>query len=169
MSITIRDASTRDLDQLIPLVVAFHHEHSRMIGSRSTRSLVAIGEEVRRFLTMSTGGYMVAVSGTGKLVGFRRWELHDGFYFTRDMYVVESERRHGVARTLIRHFEKWLLENEQTMACISCTPHNMAMIALARSEGYRTLNTIEMRKDLIAERRTARGKGEALGLVWKLL
>jgi GNAT superfamily N-acetyltransferase len=169
MSVTIRDASTRDIDQLIPLIAAFHHEHSRMIGGSSTRSLAEIAEEVERFLDSSDGGYIVAIASTGDLVGFRRWELHDGFYLTRDLYVVEGTRRHGVARALIRHFEQWLREHGQTVACISCTPHNMAMIALARSEGYRTLNMIEMRKDLLKGRRKPWGQVEALGLVWELL
>jgi GNAT superfamily N-acetyltransferase len=166
---TIRDAVAEDLPQLVALVGAFHDEHSRMIGGRSRRSPAAIRAEVERFLNFEDGGYMVAVSDTGDLLGFRRWALHDGFYFTRDIYVAQEARGHGVARALIRHFERWLVENGQTIACISCTPHNAAMIALARSEGYCTLNMIEMRKDLVEDRRRPGGEVQALGLPWEVV
>jgi GNAT superfamily N-acetyltransferase len=77
-------------------------------------------------------------------------------------------RRKGVARILIRHFEEWVKEKGQDIACISCTPHNLAMIMLARSEGYEILNMIEMRKNL-TEKEKPRGEVEALGFKWKIL
>lgn len=169
MTVRIRDARQQDLEQLATLVAAFHEEHSRMIGGDSTRSTGEIAEEVEQFLDCDNGGYILAVAASGDLVGFRRWELHDGFYFTRELYVARDARRGGVARSLIQSFERWLVEKGQTVACISCTPHNLAMIELARMQGYGILNTIEMRKDLSEDHRTARGNAHALGFVWELL
>ena len=72
----------------------------------------------------------------GTLVGFRRWVLQEGFYFTREMYVVADRRRQGIAGLLIRSFEEWLLDRGQDIACISIVPGNSAMIGLARAVGY---------------------------------
>jgi GNAT superfamily N-acetyltransferase len=143
-----------------------------MISGARARSHGEVAEEVEQFLDRGKGGkggYMLALSAAGDLVGFRHWELHEGFYFTRELHVLRSARRRGVARALIHHFERWLLERGQTVACISCTPHNLAMIELARSEGYGILNTIEMRKNLNVDHCTPRGRADALGLVWEVL
>jgi GNAT superfamily N-acetyltransferase len=166
---TIREAGKRDLKHLAGLVVAFHEEHSRMIGGETQRKVGEVEDEVAKFLESQNDGYMVAVSAAEEIVGFRRWELHDGFYFTRELYVVPRARGHGVARTLIRHFETWLLDKGQKVACISCTPHNMMMIAIARSEGYYILNTIEMRKELADCQLNPRGRVRAVDLEWDLL
>ena len=169
MDIRIRAAAASDREGLTHLVRAFRDEHSLLIGGQGRCTLDEAAQEVARYLGRDDAGYFVAVDPTGLPVGFRRWERRDGFYFTRELYIIPEVRRQGVARALIRHFERWLLENGQEIACISCTPHNVAMIALARAEGYGILNTIEMRKDLGASPRTPRGEREALGLAWKVL
>ena len=78
-------------------------------------------------------------------------------------------RRQGVAKELVRHIEQWVLGKGQDIACISCTPQNVAMMTLARSEGYDILNMIEMRKNLTDDAREPRSETEAVGLKWKVL
>lgn len=169
MKIKIRVISNKDIDSLSQLVLGFKNEHSRMIGGKKTIKLKDALREVKQHIQRKNTGYFVAVNTKNQLIGFRRWELLDGFYFTRELYIIPQARKQGVAKLLIRHFEKWLLQKNQSVACISCTPHNLAMIMLARSEGYQILNTIEMRKDLITRPRKPRNKTQALGLYWEVL
>jgi GNAT superfamily N-acetyltransferase len=165
---TIREATAADLTPLSRLYRAFRNEHSRMIGGPGELSQDAAREEVGGHLKRRDTGYWVAVAAEGELIGFRRWELGDGFYFTRELYVLPEARRRGVAGALIRHLERWLLEQGQDLACISLTPHNLGMIQLARAQGYDTLNTIELRKDLERREPEPRGEVEALGLRWRI-
>jgi len=169
MEIRIREASKKDIRTLTQLVFEFRNEHSRMLGGGSNFTINDAKEEVERYMKMRDTGYFVAADSENRLLGFRRWELHDGFYFTRELYIIPNGRGQGIARELIRHFEKWVLKKGQDIACISCIPHNAAMISLARSEGYEILNMIEMRKDLIEQNKKPWGEAEALGLKWKTL
>ncbi len=140
-----------------------------MIGGKGAFELKEAIEEAKTYLDRKdTGYFVVAGSSSNRLIGFRRWELHDGFYFTRELYVAPGMRRKGIARKLIRFLEKWLLEKGQDIACISCVPRNKTMIALACSEGYCILNMIEMRKNLIPDNKD-RHEEEALGLKWKVM
>jgi predicted N-acetyltransferase YhbS len=166
----IREAHLDDAEELTQLVHRFNQEHSELLGGRGTHRQSDATAEVDNRLRRDDTGYFVAVDETsGRIVAFRRWELHEGFYFTGPLYVVQELRHYGIARELIRHGERWLLEKGQDMACISCVPHNRAMIDLARSEGYRILNTIELRKNLTAGAEKPRGETDALGLKWKVL
>ena len=171
MEIEIRSARKEDEEELARLVTQFKREHSEMIGGEGDFALDAAREEVAERMAGEDEGYFVAVDGDGPdhLLGYRRWKLEEEIYFSKELYVVPESRRSGVARALIGHFEDWLLDRDQEIACISCTPHNMAMIGLARSEGYNVLNTIEMRKNLTDSAREPRGRKEALGFTWKVL
>lgn len=169
MRIEIREASKDDMGRLIPLVCEFRNEHSTMLRGKSTFTINDAEEEVKRYMEAENTGYFVAVGSQSQLIGFRRWELHDEFYFTRELYVISSMRQQGIAKQLIRHFEIWGLGKGQDIACISCTPQNVAMIMLARSEGYQILNMIEMRKELTAKADKPRSQAEALGLKWNIL
>lgn len=165
MQLTIREATLEDLEKLAPLVQGFWQEHNEMLGGPGDYyTLEEALQEAKKHLSREDSGYFAAVDSSGRFVGFRRWELHDDFYFTRELYVVPEARRKGVARALIRHFEQWVLEKGQEIACISCTPHNIAMIQLARAEGYDILNTIELRKNLTDRMPKPQGEAEALGL-----
>ena len=170
MAIVIREALRDDMDNLARLLLAFTNEHSQMIGGKGSFTLDQAIEEVKENLHRQDSGYFIALdSSSNQLVGFRRWELHDGFYFTRELYVIPDMRRQGVAKELVRHFEQWVLGKAQDIACISCTPHNVAMMRLARSEGYEILNMIEMRKNLTDDAGEPRSETEAVGLKWKVL
>ena len=174
MDTTIRPASRDDLRELAELVANFKREHSRMIGGSKEINPQNLVEEVEERLDKRKQGYFVATNpstegATGNLLGFRRWKCEEDFYFSKALYVEPDARRSGVAKALIQHFEDWLLEKGQEVACISCTPHNIAMIKLARSEGYDILNTIELRKHLTDNPPEHRDEKRALGLNWKVL
>ena len=169
-NILIREAIRDDTDDLARLLLAFRNEHSRMIGGKGSFTLDQAREEVKGNLGRKDSGYFAALdSSSNELVGFRRWELHEGFYFTGELYVIPSMRRQGVAKELVRYFEQWVLGKGQDIACISCVPQNAAMMTLARSQGYEILNTIEMRKALTDDAREPRGETKAVGLKWKTL
>jgi len=169
MGVLIREATDNDRDDLTRLLLDFRNEHSRMIGGEGSVTLDEAADEVQENLGRQDTGYCVALDSASKrLFGFRRWELHDEFYFTRELYVIPDMRGQGVARELIRHFEQWVCEKGQDYACISCTPHNVAMMILARSEGYQILNMIEVAKHLGENPATPRSQTEAVGLKWKV-
>jgi GNAT superfamily N-acetyltransferase len=168
--ILVREALTDDTDDLARLLLAFRNEHSQMIGGKGSFTLDQATEEVQGNLRRQDSGYFAALdSSSNRLVGFRRWELHDGFYFTGELYVIPGMRRQGVAKELVRYFEQWVRSKGQDTACISCAPQNVAMMTLARSEGYEILNTIEMRKALTDDAREPRGETKAVGLKWRVL
>jgi len=169
MGIRIREVTKEDIENFAQLVLNFKNEHSHMIGGEGIFMLDDAMEEVRRYLARDDTGYFVALDSSDKLIGFRRWELHDDFYFTRELYIIPDARRRGIAKALVRHFEKWVIEKGQDIASISCTPHNIAMIALVYSEGYDILNMIEMRKNLSSNLREPRSETEVLGMKWKIL
>jgi len=168
MRIRVREASKADAKILSKLVADFWDEHSRMLGGRATPAPTGALSRVRGYLVGENTGYLVALDSDNRRLGFRRWEYVDGFYFPRELYVVPGMRGRGAARELIRRFEEWLKDKGQDIACISCTPHNAAMISLARSEGYRILNTIEMRKNLTGDQPQPKAEREALGFTWKV-
>ena len=134
-------------------------------GIRHTRDQAT--EEARTNLESDAAGYILAIDSGRRVVGFRRWENHEGFHFTRELYVVPEMRRKGIARQLIRFFEQWLLDKGQDIACISTVPANRRMIELARSEGYEVLNMLELRKDLVPSD-GKRTDVDALGWKWRI-
>lgn len=174
METKIRPATEEDEGALTDLMLDFKEEHSRMIGGEKDMEPETARKEVRTRLKCQDEGYFVAVPKEPKreqcnLLGFRRWKYEEDFYFSKTLYVRPEARRSGVARALIRHFEDWLVDKGQEIACITCTPHNVAMINLARSEGYDILNTVELRKNLTSKPPEPRKEKEALGLNWKVL
>lgn len=168
MKITVEEASTEDLEELTNLVVSFREEHSRLLGGNRTAERREISTEVRSNLRDDSRGYFLARSSKGELIGYRSWEYRDDYFFTKELFVHPGHRREGVARKLIRAMEEWLLERGQHSACISCVPQNLAMIQLARSEGYEILNQIEMRKNLSEETPDPGDEREALSYSWKI-
>ena len=168
MKITIRAAERGDLRAITDMVVKFREEHSRLIGGDKSVDRKEISEEVKAGLENKGSGYFLAEID-GEVVGYRSWEYRDDFYFTKELFVEPDYRRKGVARELIGRMEEWLREQGQEIGCISCVPGNIAMIELARSEGYEILNQIELRKDLTEEGPDPRGKREALGYEWDVL
>ncbi len=168
LDIHVRAAVKDDISILAQLVCGFWNEHHQLLGSQKTFSLDDAIAEVTNHLSSPHGGYFVAVDGLDVLA-FRRWELRDEFYFTRELFVKPGFRGRGIAKALIAHFEAWLLTRSQEMACISCVPHNHAMIRLARAEGYEILNTIELRKNLSDSHPEPRDFVTALGMEWKQL
>ncbi len=168
MKITIREANSRDLKDLTGLVKKFQEEHSRLLGGNSTVERQEISKEVRSNLQEESRGYFLAQTPKEKLIGYRSWEHRDDYYFTKELFVRPDYRREGVARKLIRTMEEWLLKRGQHSACISCVPQNLAMIQLARSEGYQILNQIEMRKNLSEDTPKPNEEREALGYSWEI-
>jgi len=169
MRVKVRQAVGDELDSLAEMVIDFREEHSRLIGGDKIVDREEVLEEVRRRLSDKQTGYFVAVSPEEGIVGYRSWEHRDDFYFTKELFVKPDWRRRGVAKEIIEKMESWLVDKGQDMACISCVPQNIAMIELARSEGYKVLNRIELRKELAGDGTDARDRERALGYEWDIL
>lgn len=168
MEIEIKEATAHRAEDVTDLVVRFREEHSRLLGGDKTVEREEVSDEVMSTLKNEDEGFFIAVAD-GEVVGYRSWELRDEFYFTKELFVVPSYRREGIAKALIRRMEDWLGERGQNVACIKCAPQNVAMISLARSEGYKILNQIELRKNMTDETLKPRGEGKALGYRWEIL
>jgi len=167
MEYKIQQATRGDIEELSLLLKAFRNEHSSLLGGKTEYTLQEAQEEVKSVLESPACGYLI-IESDGEMAGFRRWELHEGFYFTREMYVREDMRGRGFSKAMIRHFETWARKEGQDIACISSIPANDPMIDIARSEGYDILNTIEMRKDLKDRNRTY-NTVNALGRIWNIM
>ncbi len=96
MELTIREATLEDLDRLVPLVQGFWQEHNEMLGGPGEYyTLEEARKEAEKHLSRKDSGYFVAVDSSGRFLGFRRWELHEDFYFTQELYVIPEVRRRG--------------------------------------------------------------------------
>jgi len=169
MKIEIRHAELPDIDLVAGLVARFRMEHSALIGGDSQVAASEVRNEIEAHINSERCGYILGFDRDGAAAGYRRWEDSDGFIFTRELYVIPQYRQMGIARQLIEFTEKWLLEIGQDIACISIVPSNDVMIGLARSMGYTTLNTIEVRKDLTGGGRKPRNQVEAVNSTWEVL
>lgn len=168
MEVKIKEATENEAEQVTDLVVQFREEHSRLVGGEKSVEREEISDEIGSVLKNEDEGVFVALID-GKVVGYRSWELRDEFYFTKELFVAPDYRREGIAKALIRRMEEWLQEQGQDIACISCVPQNVAMLGLARSEGYEILNQVELRKNLTDQPPDPRSEGHALGYRWKIL
>ncbi|MFP4136708.1 MAG: N-acetyltransferase family protein [Candidatus Acetothermia bacterium] len=168
METRIRKARKADIPELAELLKLFREEHSRLIGGDKTVDTKETLKETKTNIEKTARGYFVAELDDGRLIGYRSWELRDEYYFTKELFVKQKYRREGVARKLIRELEDWLKKRDQDSACISCVPQNLAMINLARSEGYTILNQIELRKNLTEDPAEPNEKRNALGYSWEI-
>lgn len=167
--IVVRSAIETDKEQIIVLVTEFWAEHRSLLNSNYKLDYDVTATEVQKKYANPNTGYIVAVKQTtNKIVGFRRWELHDGFYFSKEMYVKPAMRKKGIAKHMIKHFEQWLMDKGQDIACISLVPRNSKMLELARSEGYTILNTIELRKNLSTDLKKPNTKISFLKKDWEV-
>ena len=169
MSITIRQAISDDVTALIKLVSQFWPEQSRMIGGNFSLTEEECLAEVNDRLSDSNSGYFIALNESGEIVGYRSWELSGSFYTTCEMFVVPTMRRQGIAAQLVEHFERWLADQGQDIACISITPQNNAMLKLLVREGYTILNKVEFRKNLSPDARAPRSTLRLYDLEWNVL
>ena len=168
MEVEIREVTSREAEDVTDLIVRFREEHSRLLGGSKAVEREEVSNEVMATLKAEDKGYFVAVI-EGEVVGYRSWEFRDEFYFTQELFVMPDYRQEGIAKALIRRLEDWLEERGQNIACIKCVPQNVAMINLARSEGYKILNQIELRKHLADELPEPRSEENALGYRWDIL
>ena len=64
-----------------------------MLGGRATPAPTAALSQVKGYMVGENTGYLVALDSEDRVLGFRRWEYVDGFYFTRELYVVPEMRK----------------------------------------------------------------------------
>jgi len=110
---------------------------------------------------------LVAESG-GELLGFVRYECHDGAYFGRELYVRPEQRRRGIGRLLLHEVERRVRAAGEKDLFASIVPANRVALAFALRCGYDVLNTVELRKNL-DDSLSPRSEVECLGLHLKLI
>lgn len=116
MSVTIRTASSADLEPLLPLVegfvTSFEIDRDKFEGSFS-----AILDDPKAIV-------LVAERGSG-LVGYCLGFWHDTFYangkvaWLEEIVVISEHRRSGVASQLMARFENWASENGAILSALA--------------------------------------------------
>jgi len=159
MKYRTRDARHEDLQavgQLAGQLVRMHH------GFDPARWMLLDGVEAgyARYFASQLGarGTIILVAedeANGEIVGYayagleeRNWaELRDACGRLHDVFVVESARRQGLARSMLQECQGRLAELGATLVVTTTAWQNQTSQALIRSLGFRPA-VIEMVKDL---------------------
>lgn len=132
---TIREATPEDLPALVALQVALAEETEHM-----TPDLTRLHDGVARLLrSPALGRYLVAVDGTGTLVGcllhlveWSTWQNAE-VWWLYDVYVPPAWRQRGVFRALYA----------QVLAAVETDPHVLGIRLYVNRENARARRTYE--------------------------
>lgn len=126
-------------------------------------------EEITREILDSNSVIFVA-ENCGELVGFTRIQIWDGAYFVREVFIDKEFRRRGIGSGLLTICEDHVRENGETSIFLTVEPTHSISIKYLISNGYDTLNMLELRKDLTEKGTLERQNSvEILGHEFQLL
>lgn len=84
----------------------------------------------------------------GDIIGFCRYELHEGAYFLRELHVTENWRLRGVGTELLHEAEVEVRKIGQNNLYLSVVPRNTIALRFFIKRGYDIINTVELRSGL---------------------
>jgi ribosomal protein S18 acetylase RimI-like enzyme len=148
----IRDYRTADFADLCRLVAEFYTVHHRLAGHGpmpADEAALIIQDDM---LGPDSHILVAESSDTGEIVGFCRYERHQGAFFGRELCVLETKRDRGAATALLRAVEKRIHEAGETNLFISVVARNAQALQFFAKRGYNILNIIEMRTPFPDER-----------------
>ena len=169
MVVEVRRYSRGDFAGLACLYRAFFNEMREWQGWDSLK-LDQKEAEATAKEGLGKKSWIFVAEDSATLVGFARVQLWDGAYFVREVFVTKPFRRQDVGSRLLAHCENFVRSKGETSVYLCVEPkHSVSLKFLVRN-GYDTLNTIELRKDLVHTPLTARdGETELLGHRLRLL
>jgi ribosomal protein S18 acetylase RimI-like enzyme len=159
----IRDYRTADFADLCRLVAEFYTVHHRLAGHGpmpADEAALVIQDDM---LGPDSHILVAESSDTGEIVGFCRYERHQGAFFGRELCVLETKRDRGAGTALLRAVEKRIQEAGETNLFISVVARNAQALQFFAKRGYNILNMIEMRTPF-ADERVVRKPIDILGL-----
>jgi ribosomal protein S18 acetylase RimI-like enzyme len=141
----IRKYEPRDFLEVAKLVEQFFSFHKAFFNSPPMKKEEA--EEALRKDMLSRDSSILVYEDRGKILGFARYELHEGAYFGRELMVHEQHRGQGIGKLLLNEVERIINEKGHQLY-LSIVPKNKDAIQFFVSAGYNILNTIELTKNL---------------------
>jgi ribosomal protein S18 acetylase RimI-like enzyme len=164
----IRKYKSSDLVQLEALYRRFFTELRKKQGWKNPE---ISRKEAKEITSESIKNSCIFVAEEhSKLVGFSRIGNWEGTYFVREVFVEEPYRRRGVGNELLISCEKLVREKGESSIFLTVEPKNSVSINFLRSNGYDTLNMLELRKDLLTKNAPKREDiTEILGHRFRLL
>jgi GNAT superfamily N-acetyltransferase len=167
--IQIRLHTAADAAQLVPLFRCFFALHRQLLGNPQPLGDAEAAETAEKPLNQPASWTVVAEDDeSGEILGFARWEEREGAFFGRELFVRPEHRKRGIGTRLWQEVERRVVEAGGDALFVSIVPHNKDVLTVAQRCGYDTLNTVELRKELLGER-PRRGQLKMLGLEWKTL
>jgi len=142
----IRKYKLSDLAQLEALYRRFFIELRKKQGWKNPEISRKEAEEITSESIKNS--WIFIAEEHSKLVGFSRIGNWEGTYFIREVFVEESYRRIGVGSKLLVSCEKLVREKGEPSIFLTVEPKNSISINFLKSNGYDTLNMLELRKDL---------------------
>lgn len=137
----IRPATTKDLDQLVPLVAASDLYQKKELEREQVNEEVIVAntkQVVADFLKKNDWRYFVAEE-ENKIIGYVLVSVDSAYTKAgslSDLYVVPAKRRQGVARSLIEKGLAWLKEQQVNSVTIAVHQDNESALKLYRSFGF---------------------------------
>jgi GNAT superfamily N-acetyltransferase len=120
--------------------------------------------------SVKRGSWVFVAEDRGRLIGFSRVIAWEEAYFIREVYVEEPHRRRGMGSRLLAACEKLVQERGETSIFLTVEPKHSGSIEYLVSNGYDTLNMLELRKDLSLRTAPKREDNiEILGHTFQLL
>ena len=159
----IRDYQTADFADLCRLVAEFYTVHHRLAGHGpmpADEAALVIQDDM---LGPDSHILVAETSDTSEIVGFCRYERHQGAFFGRELCVFETKRYRGAGTALLRAVEKRIQDAGEPNLFISVVARNAQALQFFAKRGYNILNMVEVRTPF-PEERIVRKPIDMLGL-----
>jgi GNAT superfamily N-acetyltransferase len=167
--LNVRRYSKSDFEELARLYRTFFNEMREWQGWEILK-LSQNEAKVTAKKSLDRDSWVFVAEDAAKLVGFARIQLWDGAYFVREVFVMKPFRRQNIGSRLLASCEDLVRRKEETSVYLSVEPRHSGSLRFLLRNGYDTLNTIELRKDLVQSALTERcGELGMLGHRFQLL
>ena len=140
----IRKATKKDLDQVAALIAQFRLEHKLIKGIKSTLNIDQAKIEFMEYL--ESGFPIYLATDDEKVLGYIVCRVDDDVVWVESIYIVEAERRNGIALSLYKKAEEIVADLGGETLYNWVLPNNDKIIKFLSKQGYDVLNMIEIRK-----------------------
>jgi len=141
----IRIATHNDVDQVAALIAQFRQEHKLIKGIKSTLNIDQAKIEFYEYLESDFPIYL-ATDDEEKALGYIVCRVDATVVWVESIYIIEAERRNGIALTLYKKAEEIVSELGGDTLYNWVLPNNHKIINFLSKQGYDVLNMIEIRK-----------------------
>lgn len=145
----IRLGNITDLEKLIPMYQNFYNLHWQGFLKGNNCALEKARELVNGYFLRKNSWILIAQSiKNGEILGFSRLEERDECFYGCETYIHLNFRGRGLGKDLYKKREELAMQKGALFLFISIVPNNQKMLSWAIKQGYDTLNTLELKKEL---------------------